>query len=155
MHRGNRISYLPAERSRSTGSSSLPCDSPSISCEGNLRALRQSCAPVAPLRWAVPEVKKLHPDWNCQGFNFRLQIGISMSSTGERTPVVLNIYDLSPQNKYTYQCGLGIFHSGVEVYGVEYAFGGEFAALPPLARVQRISDTVVPRSVIHARLIYH
>mmetsp|Transcript_12596 Transcript_12596/g.35384 ORF Transcript_12596/g.35384 Transcript_12596/m.35384 type:complete len:197 (-) Transcript_12596:100-690(-) len=47
-----------------------------------------------------------------------------MASTGDRTPVVLNIYDLSPQNKYTYQCGLGIFHSGVEVYGVEYAFGG-------------------------------
>lgn len=45
--------------------------------------------------------------------------------TGERVPVIVNVYDLSPQNKYTYGCGLGIFHSGVEVYGVEYAFGGE------------------------------
>ncbi|GIL72375.1 hypothetical protein Vretimale_4154 [Volvox reticuliferus] len=39
-------------------------------------------------------------------------------------PVVLNIYDLAPQNSWTYWCGVGIFHSGVEVYGVEYAYGG-------------------------------
>jgi hypothetical protein len=53
------------------------------------------------------------------------------SATGERVPVIVNVYDLSPQNKYTYGCGLGIFHSGVEVYGVEYAFGGEHRH-PPL-----------------------
>ncbi|GLC72500.1 hypothetical protein PLESTF_001254200 [Pleodorina starrii] len=39
-------------------------------------------------------------------------------------PVVLNIYDLAPQNNWTYWCGVGIFHSGVEVHGVEYAYGG-------------------------------
>ncbi|KAG2494192.1 hypothetical protein HYH03_007550 [Edaphochlamys debaryana] len=39
-------------------------------------------------------------------------------------PVTLNIYDLAPQNNWTYWCGVGIFHSGVEVYGVEYAYGG-------------------------------
>lgn len=37
----------------------------------------------------------------------------------------LNIYDLSDQNSWTYWCGVGIFHSGLEVYGVEYAYGGE------------------------------
>ncbi|EFN55274.1 hypothetical protein CHLNCDRAFT_13602, partial [Chlorella variabilis] len=32
-------------------------------------------------------------------------------------------------NDWTYWCGVGVFHSGVEVYGVEYAFGGhEFDA---------------------------
>ncbi len=40
-------------------------------------------------------------------------------------PVYLNIYDLSDQNSWTYWCGVGIFHSGLEVYGVEYAYGGE------------------------------
>ena len=39
-------------------------------------------------------------------------------------PVYLNIYDLSDQNNWTYWCGVGIFHSGLEVYGVEYAYGG-------------------------------
>ncbi|KGN62582.1 deSI-like protein At4g17486 [Cucumis sativus] len=39
------------------------------------------------------------------------------------TPVYLNVYDLTPVNGYVYWAGLGIFHSGVEVHGVEYAFG--------------------------------
>lgn len=40
-------------------------------------------------------------------------------------PVMLNVYDLTTQNDWTYHCGIGVFHTGVEVYGVEYAFGGE------------------------------
>ncbi|ONK69783.1 uncharacterized protein A4U43_C05F26670 [Asparagus officinalis] len=39
------------------------------------------------------------------------------------TPVTLNVYDLTPLNKYTYWCGWGIFHSGIEVYGMEFGFG--------------------------------
>lgn len=39
-------------------------------------------------------------------------------------PVFLNVYDLAPQNAWTLWCGVGVFHTGVEVYGVEYAFGG-------------------------------
>ncbi|WKA11014.1 hypothetical protein VitviT2T_028550 [Vitis vinifera] len=39
------------------------------------------------------------------------------------TPVYLNVYDLTPMNGYAYWVGLGIFHSVVEVHGVEYAFG--------------------------------
>ncbi|KAJ6320745.1 hypothetical protein OIU76_006137 [Salix suchowensis] len=39
------------------------------------------------------------------------------------TPVYLNVYDLTPMNGYAYWAGLGIFHSGVEVHGLEYAFG--------------------------------
>ncbi|XP_010417284.1 PREDICTED: deSI-like protein At4g17486 [Camelina sativa] len=38
-------------------------------------------------------------------------------------PVYLNVYDLTPMNAYGYWLGLGVFHSGVEVHGVEYAFG--------------------------------
>ncbi|XP_042004349.1 deSI-like protein At4g17486 [Salvia splendens] len=41
----------------------------------------------------------------------------------KRTPVYLNVYDLTPMNGYVYWAGLGIFHSGVEVHGIEYAFG--------------------------------
>lgn len=31
-----------------------------------------------------------------------------------RTPVYLNVYDLTPMNGYVYWVGLGVFHSGVE-----------------------------------------
>nr|CAH67612.1 OSIGBa0106P14.2 [Oryza sativa] len=37
--------------------------------------------------------------------------------------VVVNVYDLTPMNNYLYWFGLGIFHSGIEVHGVEYGFG--------------------------------
>lgn len=35
----------------------------------------------------------------------------------------LNVYDLTPVNNYLYWLGFGIFHSGIEVYDMEYAFG--------------------------------
>ncbi|KAK9280125.1 hypothetical protein L1049_013812 [Liquidambar formosana] len=38
-------------------------------------------------------------------------------------PVYLNVYDLTPINGYAYWLGLGIYHSGVQVHNVEYAFG--------------------------------
>ncbi|URE36408.1 ethylene-responsive element-binding protein [Musa troglodytarum] len=47
----------------------------------------------------------------------------SASRTSGNAPVYLNVYDLTPINGYMYWAGLGIFHTGVEVHGVEYAFG--------------------------------
>ncbi len=41
-----------------------------------------------------------------------------------KTPVYLNIYDLSESNDLLLWCGLGIFHSGIQVHGVEFAYGG-------------------------------
>ncbi|KAI5556176.1 hypothetical protein BDE02_18G017700 [Populus trichocarpa] len=38
-------------------------------------------------------------------------------------PVYLNVYDLTTINGYAYWVGLGIYHSGVQVHGVEYGFG--------------------------------
>ncbi|KAG6521229.1 deSI-like protein At4g17486 isoform X1 [Zingiber officinale] len=44
-----------------------------------------------------------------------------------RTYLYLNVYDLTPVNKYLYWFGLGVFHSGIEgaiiVHGMEYGFG--------------------------------
>lgn len=52
----------------------------------------------------------------------------SNSETGEaannhETEIVLNVYDLTPLNQYSIWVGLGIFHSGIEVFGMEYGFG--------------------------------
>ncbi|XP_076939684.1 deSI-like protein At4g17486 [Bidens hawaiensis] len=38
-------------------------------------------------------------------------------------PVHLNVYDLTSMNGYAYWFGIGVYHSGVQVHGVEYAFG--------------------------------
>ncbi|KAG5000896.1 hypothetical protein AAZX31_08G213600 [Glycine max] len=38
-------------------------------------------------------------------------------------PVHLNVYDLTPINGYAYWFGLGVYHSGVQVHDVEFAFG--------------------------------
>ncbi|XP_022972975.1 deSI-like protein At4g17486 [Cucurbita maxima] len=42
---------------------------------------------------------------------------------GTHALLYLNIYDLTPVNHYLYWIGLGIFHSGIEVHGMEYGFG--------------------------------
>lgn len=39
-------------------------------------------------------------------------------------PVILNVYDMFWTNEYTTNMGLGVYHSGLEVYGREYAYGG-------------------------------
>ncbi|XVE54371.1 hypothetical protein DITRI_Ditri03aG0075600 [Diplodiscus trichospermus] len=44
-------------------------------------------------------------------------------SNNSETNVILNVYDLTPINNYSYWIGLGIFHSGIEVHGKEYGFG--------------------------------
>ncbi|CAA0810098.1 PPPDE putative thiol peptidase family protein [Striga hermonthica] len=43
---------------------------------------------------------------------------------GSAHQVNLNVYDLTSINGYAYWLGLGVYHSAVEVNGVEYAFGG-------------------------------
>ena len=38
--------------------------------------------------------------------------------------VLVHVYDLTPMNQYIWDFGVGAFHSGVEVQGTEYTYGG-------------------------------
>ncbi|XP_062234105.1 deSI-like protein At4g17486 [Phragmites australis] len=46
----------------------------------------------------------------------------------EASPVFLNVYDVTPANGYARWLGLGVYHSGVQVHGVEYAYGAHDGA---------------------------
>jgi len=50
------------------------------------------------------------------------QVGSSLPKT--RTQVWLNVYDLLMTNYTTSKFGLGIYHTGVVIYGVEYCYSG-------------------------------
>nr|XP_027194330.1 deubiquitinase DESI2-like [Dermatophagoides pteronyssinus] len=39
-------------------------------------------------------------------------------------PVYLNVYDMASINQYSSSLGIGIYHTGVEVFDSEYAYGG-------------------------------
>ena len=65
-----------------------------------------------------------------------------------RERVILNVYNLTDINKYLGCCGLAIHHSSIEVYGVEYAFGGHASAASGVFETkpfyQLIEDGVLP-----------
>ncbi|XP_018681171.2 deSI-like protein At4g17486 [Musa acuminata AAA Group] len=76
----------------------------------------------------------------------------SASHTPGNAPVYLNVYDLPPMNGYMYWAGLGIFHTGVEVHGVEYVFGAHDY---PSSGVFEVREFMELQSVNYSGDTYH
>ena len=72
----------------------------------------------------------------------------TMTAFGRReaeTSCLLNIYDLHEYNQHLYGLGLGMYHSGVEIGGVEYTFSsgsGVFNHAPRAAGGAKFRETV-------------
>lgn len=61
------------------------------------------------------------------------------------TKVYANVYDLNPQNEYLYHVGLGAYHTGLEVHGVEWTFAsgsGIFSHAPKAASGARFRERI-------------
>ncbi|ESQ53987.1 hypothetical protein EUTSA_v10025954mg [Eutrema salsugineum] len=54
---------------------------------------------------------------------FCRNVSVRRKKKAGSVPVRLNVYDLTPMNVYGYWLGIGIYHSGLEVHGVEYGYG--------------------------------
>lgn len=48
---------------------------------------------------------------------------LPFGDSGDGEPLKLNVYDLTRMNGVIYWLGIGAHHSGVEAYGMEFAFG--------------------------------
>jgi deubiquitinase DESI2 len=46
-------------------------------------------------------------------------------------PVYLNIYDIYPFNDFLHPIGLGFYHTGIEIHGIEYIYGMGIAEILP------------------------
>ncbi|KAH0450564.1 hypothetical protein IEQ34_021256 [Dendrobium chrysotoxum] len=75
------------------------------------------------LKKSLKSIMPLRLGWKSDTCFCMLMKVCTAGQTTRNAPIYLNVYDLTPLNGYVYWAGFGVFHSGVEVHGVEYAFG--------------------------------
>ena len=60
----------------------------------------------------------------CRRQRERSSFGEAKMGGGAPHLIRINVYDISQANQYTTYAGVGIFHTGIEVFGREFAYGG-------------------------------
>ncbi|CAD6991694.1 desumoylating isopeptidase 2 [Ceratitis capitata] len=79
-----------------------------------------------------------------------------VSSTPQKPheePVFLNVYDLLRLNDFTKTVGLGVYHTGIEVYGVEYGFTGRSSSRSGIFEMTPRNDAELNESCYFNRSI--
>mmetsp|Transcript_20781 Transcript_20781/g.34251 ORF Transcript_20781/g.34251 Transcript_20781/m.34251 type:complete len:245 (+) Transcript_20781:141-875(+) len=67
-----------------------------------------------------------------------------------KIPVHVNVYDLAKLNEYLFYLNMGVFHSGVEVLGREFSFGGhDFAFSGVFEVIPRKAPAAIFRHSVH------
>ncbi|RNF26076.1 uncharacterized protein Tco025E_01705 [Trypanosoma conorhini] len=66
-----------------------------------------------------------------------------------KNTVFLNLYDITEVNDVLYHAGLGVHHTGVEVYGMEFAFG----RCPEGTGVFQVTPKLTPPHIFREQLV--
>ncbi|XP_040381346.1 deSI-like protein At4g17486 [Oryza brachyantha] len=85
---------------------------------------RSSSSAAAATSASTPRVPGRQPQQQARG----AAAAAAGAGAGAASPVYLNVYDVTPANGYARWLGLGVYHSGVQVHGVEYAYGAHDGA---------------------------
>ncbi|CAG0885142.1 unnamed protein product [Cyprideis torosa] len=103
----------------------FPDSSPSHLPQPTSTALAQDRPTVFSRPFAQDMPTCLEDNPTCLDFT---RIALHRSNTRTKFPQVfpvrLNIYDMTRANNWMSSLGVGVFHSGIQVHGVEYGYGG-------------------------------
>nr|CUU97667.1 hypothetical transcript [Hymenolepis microstoma] len=75
-------------------------------------------------------------------------------SNSQSSPVIVNVYDMSSLNEYISSIGLGVYHTGVEVYEREYCYSGhQLGGSGIFEMIPRDSENLGPNYIFKTSIV--